>query len=60
MKNPEKVMDREENELAFFQEKFPRIRMEKLKAGKFDSLQIRELVKDQIFKKALNCLPDNH
>ena len=38
-----KAMDRESSGFAFLQEKFPQISMEKLKAGLFDGLQVREL-----------------
>ena len=54
MKNFVKAMDREGSRFAFFQEKFPRISMEKLKAGIFDSPQIKELMKDPMFDKALS------
>ena len=46
-------MDREGSEFAFLQ-KFPRISMEKLKAGIFDGPQIREFIKDPMFDKALS------
>ena len=52
MKNFVKAMDSEDNGFAFLLEKFPLISMEKLKAGIFDSLQIRELMKDQMFDEA--------
>ena len=54
MKNFVKAMDKESSEFAFLLEKFPQISMEKLKAGIFDSPQIRELMKDPIFDKALS------
>ena len=41
MKNFVKVMDWEGNGFAFLQELFPRISMEKLKAGIFDGPKIR-------------------
>ena len=39
---------------AFLWEKFLQISMEKLKAGIFDGPQIREIIKDPMFDKALN------
>ena len=53
MKNFVKVMDRKGCWFAFLQ-KFLWISMEKLKAGIFDSPQIRELMRDQMFDEALN------
>ena len=47
-------MDKEGREFAFLQEKFPRISIEKLKDGIFDGLQIRELIKNPIFEKAVS------
>ena len=49
MKNFVKAKDREGSGFAFFQEKFPRISIEKLNVGIFDSPQIRELMKDPMF-----------
>ena len=49
MKGFVKVIDREGSGSAFPQEKVPQISMEKLKAGIFDGLQIKELMKDPIF-----------
>ena len=46
-------MDREGSGVAFLQNKFPRISMEKLKAGIFDDFQIRELMKEPMFDEAL-------
>lgn len=46
-------MDREGSRFAFFQ-KFAQIIMEKLFAGIFDGLQIRELMKDPMFDEALS------
>ena len=51
MKNFVNAMDMEGSMFAFLQ-KFLQISMEKLKAGIFDSPQIRELMKDPIFDKA--------
>ena len=48
------TMNREPNGFAFFQEKFPRKRREKLKAGKFGSPQMRELMKDPMFEETLS------
>ena len=53
MKNSGKAIDREGNEFGFLQ-KFPWISMEKLKAGIFDSPQIRELIKNSMFDEALS------
>ena len=53
MKNFVKAMDREGSRFAFLQ-KFPQISMEKLKAGIFDDLQIRELVEDPMFDDTLS------
>ena len=52
MKNFVNAMDMEGSMFAFLQEKFLLISMEKLKAGIFDSPQIRELMKDPMFDKA--------
>ena len=52
MKNIVKVIDREDSRFAFLQEKFPRISMEKFKAGIFNDPQIRELMKDPMFDEA--------
>ena len=52
MKNFVKAMDGEGNVLAFLQEKFPRISMEKLKTGIFDGTQIKEIMKDPMFDEA--------
>ena len=49
-----KAMDKEDRRFALLQVKFPRISMEKLKAGIFDGPQIRELMKDPIFDEALS------
>ena len=46
-------MDRGGCRFAFLKEKFPRINVEKLKAGIFDGPQIRELMKDPMFDEAL-------
>ena len=54
MKNFVKAMDKESNWFAFPQ-KFPQISTEKLKAGIFDSPQIRELMKGPMFNEALNA-----
>ena len=51
MKNFVKAMDREGSRFAFLQ--IPQIIMEKLKAGIFDSSQIRELMKDPMFDETL-------
>ena len=53
MKNFVKAMDREGSGFTFLQQ-FQLISMEKLKAGKFDGPQIRELMKDAMFYKALS------
>ena len=53
IKNFEKVMDRESSKFAFLQ-KFPWISMKKLKAGIFNSPQIRELMKDPMFNETLS------
>ena len=53
MKDFVKAKDREGSGFAFLQEKFPLISVEKLKAGIFDSLKIRELMKDPVFDEAL-------
>ena len=47
-------MDREGSRLAFLQEKFAWISMEKPKADIFDDPQIRELMKDPMFDEALS------
>ena len=49
-----RAIEREGSELVFHPENFPRITMEKLKAGKFYSSQIRELMKGAIFDEVLN------
>ena len=54
MKNFVKAMDRKGSGLAFLQEKFPKINMEKLKTGILEGLQIREFIKNSMFDKALN------
>ena len=54
MKNFVKAMDREGRGFAFLQENFPWINMGKLKAGIFDSPQIRELIKDPMFDETLS------
>ena len=46
-------MDREGSRFVFLQ-KFPQISMEKLKAVIFDDPEIRELMKDPMFEKALS------
>ncbi len=51
MKNFANAMDWECSGLAFLQEEFPRISMEKLKAGIFDSPQIREFIKNPMSVK---------
>ena len=53
MKRFLKAMDRESSRFAFIKENFPRISMEKLKAGISDGPQIRKLMKDPIFDEAL-------
>ena len=53
MKNFVKAMDSEGSGSAFLQ-RFPRIGIEKLKAGIFDGPQIREFVKDPMFDEALS------
>ena len=53
MKNFVKIKDTEGSGFAFIQ-KFPQISMEKLKAGIFDSHQIKEFIKDPMFDKALS------
>ena len=47
-------MDKEDSGLAFLQDTFPWISMEKLKASIFDGSQKRELMKDPMFNKALS------
>ena len=54
MKIFEKKMDWEGSGSAFLQETFPQISMEKLKAGIFDGLQIRELMEDPVFDEELS------
>ena len=55
MKNLVKAIDRGEGcEFAFLLVKFPRISMEKFKAGIFDGPQIRELMKDPMLDEALS------
>ena len=49
-----KAIDKEGSGFAFLQDKFPRISMEKFKAGIFDSPQIRELMKDPMLDEALS------
>ena len=49
LKNFVMARDREGSVFAFLQERFPRISIEKLKAGIFDGPQIRELMKDSMF-----------
>lgn len=39
---------------AFLHQKFPRLSIEKLKAGKLDGLQIGELTKNANFEEAMN------
>ena len=56
MKNFVKAMDREGRGFTFLQLKFPRIRLEKLKAGIFHGPQIPELMKDSMFDDALNAV----
>ena len=53
MKDFVKATGKEGRGFAFFQ-KFPWISMGKLKVGIFDSLQIRELMKDPMFDDALS------
>ena len=55
MKNFVKAMDREGKGFTFPQQKFPRVSLEKLKAGIFDGPQIRELMKDSTFDDALSA-----
>ncbi|XP_076053032.1 uncharacterized protein LOC143032339 [Oratosquilla oratoria] len=55
MKNFVKAMDKDGMGFTFLQLKFPRISLEKLKAGIFDGPQIRELMKDSMFDDALNA-----
>ena len=54
MKNFVKVLDREGRGFPFLHQKFQGERTEKIKAGIFDGLQIRELIKDTSFDDALN------
>ena len=54
MKNFVKEMDTKGCGFPFFQEKFPCISMEKLKAGIFDAPLPRKLLKDPIFDEALS------
>ncbi|KAF2344985.1 hypothetical protein FHG87_024259 [Trinorchestia longiramus] len=54
MKNSVKVFDKEGGGLAFLHQKFQRKSVKKIKAGIFESPQIRELIKDTIFDNALN------
>ena len=54
MKNFVQAMDRKGSNFDLLQEKFPRIWMEKLKAGIFDGLQIGELMKDPMFDEVLS------
>ena len=58
MKNFVKAMDRKGKGFAFLQQKFPRVSLEKLKAGIFDVSQKRELMKDSTFDDALSRYPD--
>ena len=53
MKNFVMAMDREGNVFVFLQ-MFLQISIEKLKAGIFDSPQIRDLIKDLMFDEALS------
>ena len=55
MKNFVKAMDREGRSFTFLEQKFPRVSFEKLKAGNFDGLQIRELMKDSTFDDAMSA-----
>ena len=55
MKNFVKAMDRKGKGFTFLQQKFPRVSLEKLKAGIFDGPQIRELMKDSTFDDALSA-----
>ena len=50
----ENAMVREGSGFAFFQVKFPRINIEKLKAGIIDGSQIREHMQDPMFDEALS------
>ena len=54
MKNFVKVLDREGRGFPFHHQKFQQERIEKIKAGISDGLQIRELIKDTTFDDALN------
>ena len=55
IKNFVKAMDRKGKGFTFLQQKFPRVSLEKLKAGIFDGPQIRELMKDSTFDDALSA-----
>ena len=54
MKNFVNAMDREGNGVAFLQERFLWICIEKIKVGIFDIPQKRELIKDPLFDEALS------
>ena len=54
MKNFVKSMNKEGSEFAFLKETFPRISIQKLKAGIFYSPRRRELIKDPIFDETLS------
>ena len=56
MKNFVKAIDREDRRFTFLQQRFPRISLEKLKAGIFVGHQIRELMKDSMFDDALSAV----
>ena len=55
MKNYVKAMDRRGKGFTFLQQKFPRVNLEKLKAGIFDGPQVRELMKDSTFDDTLSA-----
>ena len=55
MKNFVKAMDRKGKGFTFLQQRFPRVSLEKLKAGIFDGPQIREFMKDSTFNDALSA-----
>ena len=56
MKNFVKALDRDGGGYLFLSEKFKQKSMEKLKAGIFDGLEIRELMKDADFNESLNSI----
>ena len=54
IKNFVKAMDRKGSGFDLLQDKFPCIRLEKLKASIFDGPQIRKPMKNPLFDEALN------